>query len=550
MKKYVFFLYICLSVSFVQAQIPVTSFSEWLSVDTSFVLLGNRSDINRKNWVATVAKDNFYCCQRNAFHANEKNYCCVIRCVNLNTYEQDSILINYPALGSSWKREAQACCLYALSFEEEMLLLVCDNQLLLYQLDKNEYKFVRRLFCIGVYTGYLHQHKIYAVVDDKERGVFRWICYEDNADQKSFVVRELTQSAPFLLQFDPNRYLFVNEHFLYYLSPGDCWMQKFSLRGDMLDSVRFEVPGWRPLPRDFLSQSQSLPYGTERIYHALNHRYRQYSFAKTIDPLSDSLFFLSVNLGDECRQRQMAVLRLQKNGNDWRQDISTLAVIDTGKIYQSGLFPTSYHLSADNLLVYPHQNSLLQLLLAPEKEEFEGRSVMQYRRYKDVWFKEHDPVVKFRMQKVREDCKFYDYDNRYISLTDLNHDKVILVVNQQPQCSACLKHLLKLLSQIDTSHLAVACFMGKVDSYLYRRQQLQQMAEICPKYFQSLYAAENEDYGVYTASSSYPAVFFWQRGFGIVGEYAAGKIFTADYSRYEFSESFLNDFSRFVSVDN
>ena len=92
--------------------------------------------------------------------------------------------------------------------------------------------------------------------------------------------------------------------------------------------------------------------------------------------------------------------------------------------------------------------------------------------------------------------------------------------------------------------------MGRVDSYLVRRQQLQRLDEICPRFYSPLYAVEGEDYSLYTGCDSYPSVFFWQRGFGMVGVYASTDIFTADYNHYDFSEEFLNDFNRFVAVDN
>ena len=84
----------------------------------------------------------------------------VIRGVELSTYRQDSLLLSYPQQSSSWKREAEACCVYALSMEGPRLLLVCDNQLLLYQRQHNKYEFAHRWFCFGVCTGYLHQNKV------------------------------------------------------------------------------------------------------------------------------------------------------------------------------------------------------------------------------------------------------------------------------------------------------------------------------------------------------------------------------------------------------
>ena len=545
MKRLILLLCVCLTLPLSFAQVPVMPFAEWLTVDTSLVI-GSVQDVSQKNWVATVCQDKFCFCQRRGFSPQGKEYRCVIHRVDMSDFHQDTICVGYPNMGSTWKRDAQACCIYAMSFENDRLLLVCDNQLLLYQQFKQGYKFVHRWFCMGVCSGYLYQHRIYAIVDDKEKSVYRWLCYEKESAQQGNVVRELIQPASFLLQFEPNRYLFVNEHCLYYIPPGECVVQRFSLQGELLDSVRYELPYAKPFPPDLLAQLRGMPYGTERIFYALNRQYRQYSFAKTIDPLGDSLLLLSVNLGDDDRRGQLAVLRLRHDPKGWQQDFSTLAISDTGQIYAFGLYPVSYHLSGDNLLTYPCRDKMLQLLVTSEQEVYEGKSVMQYRRYKDSWFKNHDPVVKLRVQAVRKECVFYDYENQRVSLTDLKHDKVIMLVNHQPQCSACQKYLLRFLSLVDTSQVALVSYMGQVDDYLSRRQQLRQMSELSPLFYQPLYAVEGEHYGGLQLCKSYPALYLWQRDVGFVGVYGTNDIFTSDYDHYELSDVFLNDFRRFV----
>lgn len=549
MKRFVWLFYSCVLVTWLPAQVPVIPFSDWISVDTSVVIWTMPQDVSQKNWVATVYRNKFYFCSRKGFYPQDKEYRCLIHRVDMESHREDTISLYYPNSGSSWKREAQSCCIYALSFEEDRLLLVCDNQLLLYQKFEHGYKWINRWFCMGVCAGYLHQQQVYAIVDDKERSVFRWFCYDKESSQKGRIIRELEQPASFLLQFEPNRYLYVNEQYVFYLPPGECVALQFSLQGELLDSVGFVLPSPKPFPQELLAQLRELPYGTERIFYALGHQYRQYSFAKTVDPLGDSLLLLSVNLGGDDRRQQMAVLRLRRVATGWQQDFSTLAVTDTGLVYASGLFPVSYHLSNDHLLTYPYQGKLMQLLVASEQEPYEGSSVMQYRHYKDCWFKNHDPVVKLRVQTVKTDCFFYNYDNQKLSLWDLKHDKVILLVNQQPQCSACQKQLLQFLSSVDTSKVAVAIYMGIVDDYLSRRQQLKRFSENGPLFYQPLYAVSGENYGGLSMCKAYPAIFLWQKDVGFVGAYGTNDIFTNDYDHYEFSDTFLRDYYRFISSE-
>ena len=159
------------------------------------------------------------------------------------------------------------------------------------------------------------------------------------------------------------------------------------------------------------------------------------------------------------------------------------------------------------------------------------------------------PVMKFRVQSLKTPWCFYDYDNKLCTLESLGKDKVILVVNRQPQCSGCQQHLLRFLAAVDTSDVMLACLMGRVDSYLQRRQQLQQLMDLDATVLKPLYEVENEAYGFLTAQHSYPSVFFWQRGWGIVAAFDTDDIFTEDYNHYEFSPTFLHDFRQFITLE-
>lgn len=546
MKRFVLFAALCGQMLLLCAQEPQCHFSDWLTLDTSLTLQTSVDEIMQKNWVSMVCDNSLWFCPRKPFVARGKDVQAVIRGVELSAYRQDSLQLSYPQLSSSWKREAEACCVYALSMEGPYLLLVCDNQLLLYQRQRNKYEFAHRWFCFGVCTGYLHQNKVYTLVDDKEKRCYRWMRYESEKAQTAELVRELPQPVPFLLQFEPNRYLQVTEDALYYMPPGENVVKKFSLQGEPLDSVVFDLEGWKCFPKDFVQQSNQLPYGVERINYALRNQYRQYSFAKTLDVLSDSFLLLSMNLDDESRGRQLAVMRLQKTKDGWRRDFSTQFISDTSMRYVDGRFPAVFHASGENIVLYPYRNCLLQLLLAPAEENFEGLSAFAYKKYKDRCFKQQMPVLKLRAQSMRAPWRFYDFDNTLCTLESLGKDKVILVVNRQPQCSGCQQHLLKYLSALDTSEVMLACLLGRVDSYLQRRQQLAQLEEQGGGRLKPLYEVEDEAYGILHSQHSYPAVVLWRKAWGVVAVFDTSVIFTEDLDRYEFSKVFLNDLRRFV----
>lgn len=537
---------LCCQMVLLCAQEPQCHFSDWLALDTSLTLQATGDEIMQKNWVSTVYDNCWWLCPRKAFSVQRKSAQAVIRGVELTSFQQDSLLLSFPQLGSSWKREAEACCVYAISLEGPRLLLVCDNQLLLYQRQRKGYEFVQRWFCFGVCTGCLHQNKVYALVDDKEKRCYRWLVYENEKAHTAELVRELPQPMPFLLQFEPNRYLQVKEDAIYYVPPGNNVVEKYSLQGDPLDTLFFELGGGRPFPKEFVQQSNQLPYGVERINHALKNRYRQYAFVKTLDVLSDSLLLLSVNLGEESRSRQMSVMRLRKTKNEWQRDFSTQFISYTSRLYVDGHFPAVFHASGENVVLYPYHNQLLQLLWAPAEEKYEGLSAFAYKKYKESCFKQQLPVLKVRVQSMKPTWHFYDFDNKRCALDGLGKEKVVLVVNHQPQCSGCLRHLLNYLSAIDTSEVMLACLSERMDSYLQRRQLLQQMTEQGGGRLKLLFEVEDETYGLLHSQHSYPSVFLWQKGWGIVAVFDTSSIFTDDLDKYEFSQRFMATIKAFV----
>ena len=155
MRNIILMLLLALSVASLHAQSPVTSFVDWLSLDSSFALGDVTAGNSQKDWVATASQGRFYCCQRKGFGTTGKTYCCIMYRVDLKTGQQDTFRVEYPNSGTSWKKEAQSCCVYALSVEDDHLLLVCDNRLLLYQYDNYNYKFVKYLQCTDACMGYL-----------------------------------------------------------------------------------------------------------------------------------------------------------------------------------------------------------------------------------------------------------------------------------------------------------------------------------------------------------------------------------------------------------
>ena len=173
-----------------------TPFSVQWSLDTTLTLAIPKSDLNWRDWNATTDGDDLCFFRRRSFVWKEDGYYAAIYKVNRYTLVTDSVLIEYPKTSSSWKKEAQSCCIYSLSFEKNRLLLVCDHQILLFEKVNGQYNYVKRLYCLGVISAYYYQQKIYALVDDRSKGelVCGMVCQRTFTEGSSKDHRRITET--------------------------------------------------------------------------------------------------------------------------------------------------------------------------------------------------------------------------------------------------------------------------------------------------------------------------------------------------------------------
>lgn len=550
MKKIITCILLSNLLIFCEAQNLVSNFADLWNIDTTLMLSIAADDAGQKNWVSAVYQDKLFFCRRSAFQPMADDYYACVYSVDLHTLAQDTLLIAYPKLSSSWKQEVQTCCVYSLNFDSRHLLLACDNQIMLYAKSDFSYKFQKRWFCIGVCAAYLYQSQIYALTDDKTKGDMKWLRYANDKAKQAELLKVLPVTLPFLKQFEPNRYFYVDTRYLYYLPPGRKAIQRYSLDAQWVDSLSIDYVGWKPFPPEFVETERKLPYGMQRISYALKNDYKQYTFAKSVEPLNDSLIYVTMNIGNSNQQENFAVLQMKRVGNEWIHQLYSLHDKDTSQVYSKTNYPFVHPFSRENVLLYPYESKLLQWVSVPENEDFYAKTVKEYRQYKDAYYKNHDPVLKLRILSQKSECKFHNYDNEEVQLFDLGHDKVILMVNRQPQCSACQKVLLQYLSKVDTSKVTVAVLFDQLNDYLSRRENAKYLSQVASEYYQPLYTIPSNDYAPYRSQHAYPAIFFWRKEQGVIAAFPTTEIFTSDYSKYEFSDSFLKMLDDFLADEN
>lgn len=545
MKRSILFITLILLMTESYAQKPAFSLSQTLYLDTGFVVEGAAVNPKQKQWVGTACDDVFYACSSVGFQSEANGYQCELYAVNLKDYTQTKYLLSFPDDKKHWEKDASWQYISCISVSGDRLLLTLSNVVFMYERKNNKFVFIARKPWYNVKESYLYKRKIYLFSEDITGRSCRWYSFSDLNDEKGVLLHEWDYKAAFLCHFTPNRYRFMTENKLYYISPGEKYVCRYTLDGKFIDSVYCGIAQWNDFPEELLKEVNALPCGMERLSGAMKQRYQQYSFIRSIDVLSDSLWLLGINLGDANYAQRYAVMRMQLTPEGWKKDILTACDSDTSLYYVGKVFPVYYQASELVLMDYACRGKVVQLLQLPDVEDYQAKSAKQVGDETYLYFKNHDPVVKLRVQSLRPMLQFHNYDNEELGLDHLPHDKVVLLVNRQPQCSTCQRTLLQYFSSFDSTQVSVAVLLGEMDSYLERRQMNQKLATLTEAPFIPLYNIRGRDYGELNCKKGYPEVLLWQREFGFVGFYDTEQIFTADYNQYEFSESFLkavNDF--------
>ncbi|MBR6332873.1 MAG: hypothetical protein IKR77_00575 [Bacteroidales bacterium] len=170
--------------------------------------------------------------------------------------------------------------IYDFDLAGDSCLVSIQNQLLLYRLEEGNYKLMSVFQCENAKVCYLHRGDIYFMEEDHDVG-YRWYRLHEG---KRLFVRALDYEAPHVVQAKPNRYLFRDNHHVYFLSNRYPSLSLYSLEGVAQDTVVFDLPCWHPFEDEYVKASLEVPYGVERIKATMKDIYR-YSYLKMVFPI-------------------------------------------------------------------------------------------------------------------------------------------------------------------------------------------------------------------------------------------------------------------------
>lgn len=495
-----------------------------------------------------LQNNTFYFVEQQAFQQKENGFQAVIHALRLDDYEQTEILLPLPGNPRNKERYAQSLWIYDFCFDGDDLLVTTQDELILYKRIQNQnYEVVSTYRHRNLCMGYLHQNSIHFFEEDHDKG-FKWYRQKFGSDS-AVLVRELPYEAPHIVQIQPNRYISHNQKNVLFLSTRHPRLEVYSLDGQLLEDISFDLPSWKPFEDDYIQKAMSVPYGIERIYAVKDDIY-DYSYPKVVMPLHGDLLLLFAHYDTLIGKSVLQYAIMEDRGPTTRylrtnhEDSSYVAAQFPFTLFQGGFDKGN---AAGN-------GKIVQLTYQTDVP-WTGLTNREYLTELDKYYAEHSPTLAYQIMEYHprelseRQILHTTTSEQPLSLNELPLDQCVLMLHQGLECSGCVKALYQLLNQDVPQNIHI----GHVYPHPIRGLALQefrtQIRQLLDKPF-LFYFNQSSNFSDLTAGKTltepdFPCLLLFQRGHPPI-LFKVSEIFAHDNST-EFRESFLKQWQSFIS---
>lgn len=516
MKTKAFLMGICCMTA---SSVPMHA-QEWIGtqfrLDTSVTLhCEDMSDVT--GLVGQIADNTLYFTSRRAFQDGSAGHAAIVRTLSLEDCSQRELLFGVPdscgGNGGGGNALAASFWIYDFDIRPDRAVFSVQDYLLVYRRSGGRYRFEALYFRPDAVAAYFHQERLYYLTEDHDKG-YRWYRLSET-DGRDVFIRELPYEAPHVVQASPNRYLFRDHRFVYFLSTRSPVLHKYTLSGEWAEDIAFTLPYWHPFSDDYIRKSLSYPYGPERIYGTMGDIFR-YSYPKMAFPLHDDclLYYTQYDTATQKSSLQFAVR--SRDGHTVRysrKDSDTAA-------YGGGRYP--FHLLEPHVgKLYASDGRRLFEVCYESGLDWNGLTPKQYSEMSESFFKHNEPILKARIQSYKNNDPvmapfFYDTDHNLHSLHDLQGKKAVMMITQQLECSACENMILDRFNRADTGSTRAAIMYPFIPGALQERELRLSAGKTLKLPFDLFFLAtdRHQNYPTFITSkvNSFPAVLFLESG--------------------------------------
>ena len=541
---------ILLTVVLTLAQ-TLTHGQEWIgnlwTLDTTLALHQESQGLDFSHLRYQVCNGTLYYVEATAYQQAARTGYAQVHTFSLYDYEQKTLAFPIPKalqkehiLRNFWVND--------LDCKNGKSVISVQNWILVYRINDDIIQFDTIFEHPNVKVTYLHNNDLYYLEEDHDNG-YTWFRRADITGKEE-TIGQLHYEAPHVVQVSPNRYLFRDDHHLYFLSTREASMQRYTLDGKSSEQIRFDIPNWRPFETEYIEKTLSVPYGIERI-HATMADIHSYSYPKIVFPIGDD-HMLYLSHYDTTKGK--STLQYVVMSSDGR--LQHYRCTDTSdRAYIGGRFPFNL-LRASEDCARTTWNDLLLEITPDGDVDWSGQTPVEYKQALERFYKHHEPIYKIRIMRYKNTHDaairpfFLDDERGYHALRNLPSGKSILLVNNTLECSACRNNLLRLLNDVDVHKAHIGILQSYIPGALQEREIRKSIQQFVKRDYDLYYLATGKysDYPteVIGQECTFPALLFYETGRAPV-LFTSDQIFEDDIMTYRYRDTFEKFMKTFLA---
>ncbi len=521
---------------------------ELFDLDTTVGLSADHLPEDLSHLKCCVCEGTFYYTEMQAYQREGKDHAAVIQAVRLDEWVPYSFTLSMPRTVTRRDEAASQYWIHDFSIGGGRAVVSTQDDILLYtQQDTRHFEFDTLFHHPNIKSTYIYKDTLYLFEEEHNTG-YKWFCRPLKGGRER-LVRELRYEAPHVVQASPNRYLFHDEEYVYFLSTRYPILHRYTLDGALAEEIVFELPNWHPFEDEYIRQSLTVPYGIERIHATMGDIWR-YSYPKYVFPLDDG-YLLYYTQYDTTTGKS----HLQYAFRDATGTVHLYSVRDTSiATYTGGRFPFNLFDREEDKAHISCNDQLIEICVGGDVP-WDGLFPTEFKHQQEAYYRRNEPVIQIRTMRHKNNrietrAAFYDRDKHLLALQNLPEGRNVLLFNPALNCSACRHALLQLLNTTDTNYIHIGILYDYIPGALQEREMDKEIRKYLGRpyslYFLAGLTGDPSPRLTFNNGEPFQAgILMYERGKAPIF-YNLDQIFTDEGALFRLSPSFVQEWNTFT----
>lgn len=367
--------------------------------------------------------------------------------------------------------------IWALAASDSLLFIAVDEEIWVYRLSHaKQFEYLKTISLKEVTKLGIANNNLHAFVENKQG--FDW--YKINlANDEITHVRKLELKNPLLLQIIPVQVIAIANNALYLLQQNTPSIEKYALSGEFLSNHNLTMPNWNRIPEEITQHLDSIEDMTERSYAIINLSVFTYHFMHLFYVFPSERFFMIAIDENKGKETYITPYFIQIVGDTTIVEPYAIQFQENEK-YGAKYFPFLSPRAEGNLLFAQLNEYIVQINLGTTVP-WKNKTQKEYQREVNLYHRDHEPIEKMETYRFiknhipADSIRFLDYDDHIFSLNDMEKEKAIFIISQNPQCATCIKVLWNYFSQLALSDTELYTIIPDCSTYLLKKEKIKEI---------------------------------------------------------------------------